>query len=106
MQTTAQTRRPEGGYAWAPIGTWTSGARLWIRRRRSTSTPAEFQRFLVIALGSIAELETHVEIARQLEYLESQAARSLLTASDEVTRMIEGLLDFLRTKGRKLKTDN
>ncbi len=76
-------------------------------RRAATSIPANiaegqarksnpsFRNFLRIALGSMAELETHVEIARRLSYLDQQAARSLLQAADEVGRMLQGLLKSL-----------
>ncbi len=45
--------------------------------------PTEFRRFISIALGSLAELRTWVEIARRLEYLPDADAASL---DREVTR--------------------
>jgi len=54
-------------------------------RRRGTGP--EFQRFLSIAYGSGAELETQYEIASRLGYIKSDeaACRSLI---DEVMRML------------------
>ncbi len=45
--------------------------------------PTEFKHFISIALGSLAELCTWIEIARRLEYLTEEAAA---TFDREVTR--------------------
>jgi four helix bundle protein len=51
----------------------------------------EFRNFLSIALGSLAELETHLEMACRLEYMASGRLESLLSSSNELGRMIHGL---------------
>jgi four helix bundle protein len=59
----------------------------------------EFLHHLSIAHGSVAELETHIEIAKRVGYLESDAARLLFTQTEEVGRMINGLRRSLRQTG-------
>ena len=46
---------------------------------------------LNIAYGSLAELETHIQIAERLSYLESEEANQLLEQTSEIGRMINGL---------------
>lgn len=79
-------------------------------RRAATSIPANiaegqarksnpsFRNFLRIALGSAAELETHLEIARRLRYSEEDDAQALLRSADEVGRMLQGLLKSLQAE--------
>ncbi|MBS1701189.1 MAG: four helix bundle protein [Armatimonadetes bacterium] len=54
----------------------------------------EYLRFLDIAIGSLRELQTQIEISKRLEYL---AIDELETASDEVGKLLfsvrKGLLD-------------
>ena len=47
--------------------------------------------FLGQARGSLAELETQIEIAMNLGYMSDQFCTQLLTASGEVARMLTGL---------------
>ena len=63
------------------------------------STP-EFLRFLSIARGSLAEVETQLIIAQRLTYLEEAALTRLLDSADEISRMLSGLISKLeeRTK--------
>ena len=56
----------------------------------------EFLHHLSIAHGSVAELETHLQIAERLGYLYSGEVQSLLTRSEEIGRMINGLRKSLR----------
>ena len=58
----------------------------------------DFLRFLSIASGSLAEIETHVMIAVRLEYLTSEQAQRTLAKADEVGRMLRGLQKSLRSK--------
>ena len=46
---------------------------------------------IAIALGSQAELETQVELARQLEYLSDRDSTSLLTSIAVVGQLLQGL---------------
>ena len=61
----------------------------------------EYMRFLAIARGSLAELETQLEIAAKIGYLEECETRPLLDAADEVGRMLAGLLKRLRERASK-----
>jgi four helix bundle protein len=49
---------------------------------------ADRARFLHIALGSARELEYHLILAHDLNYLDAEAARTQLQAVDEVQRML------------------
>ena len=64
----------------------------------------EYLRFQAIARGSLAELETQLEIAVKIGYLETFETRPLLDAADELGRMLAGLFKRLReraSRGRK-----
>jgi|SRR6185436_14968418 len=56
------------------------------------TTDGEFVRFLQIALGSLAELETQLELAIRLDFLEKERATALRASSDEVGRLLTGLV--------------
>jgi four helix bundle protein len=73
-------------------------------RRAATSVPSniaegqgrrssdqEFVRFLQIALGSLCELETQLELSIRLHLLPQQAT-ALRPATEEVGRLINGLI--------------
>lgn len=49
-------------------------------------------RFLRIARGSLAELETQLILARELEYLPASDCKSLLNDCDELGRVLTGLI--------------
>ena len=59
-------------------------------------TAAEFQQFLGQARGSLLELETQILIARNLDYLTEEQAASLLSATAEVGRTLNGLLTSIK----------
>lgn len=64
--------------------------------RRSS---AEYSRFLCVALGSTAELETQIELAKRLGLIPDKGARHLIDACQEVGRMLNGLrvsIDYRR----------
>jgi len=52
---------------------------------------AELHRFLQIALGSASELEYHLLLARDLQYLESSAYEKLNGAVEEIKKMLYSL---------------
>ena len=71
----------------------------------------EFIQHLFIAKGSLTELETHIQIAHRLNYLNDDEECLLLKRTGEVGRLLNGLLRFLRqentpTENRKPTTDN
>ena len=73
-------------------------------RRAAASIPAniaegqgrrlsgEFQQFLGHARGSLLELDTHLELALRLHYLNKERHSSLQMRIDEVGRILNGLL--------------
>ena len=56
------------------------------------STDEEFARFLQIALGSLCELETQIELACRLQFLAQSRADALRPLLEETGRVINGLL--------------
>ena len=58
-------------------------------------TKGEFVQFLGIAKGSLCEFETQILIAQNLEYL--PAISSILETVSEVGRLLNGLLNSLKT---------
>jgi four helix bundle protein len=57
-----------------------------------------YPRHVKIALGSEAELQTQVELARRLQMLTDKDARALLDQASEVGRMLAGLFGSLPRK--------
>jgi len=51
----------------------------------------EYLRFLSIAQGSLAELETQIALATMLKYIDITTEDKLLTQADEIGKMIRGL---------------
>ena len=62
------------------------------------ATNRDRQYFITAARGSVLELQTQIEIARNLGYLEESSSAKLLQSADEVGRIINGLLRSLKTK--------
>lgn len=79
-------------------------------RRAAVSIPAniaegrerqhdkEFLQYLSIAYGSLAELETHLQIAERLAYLKSHQLGHVLEMASEVGRMLNGLRKSIEKK--------
>ena len=57
---------------------------------------AEFRRFLLIARGSFAELNTQVRIAGRLEFLSPDECAECEIILDKTGRMLNGLLNSLK----------
>ena len=55
----------------------------------------EYRQFLYVALGSCAELETQITIARELTYITADNETTLLDKLDHIGRMISNLLKKL-----------
>jgi len=55
----------------------------------------EYKQFLYVSLGSCAELETQVTIAKELQYIEQDKETVLLEKLDHICRMISNLLKKL-----------
>ena len=57
----------------------------------------EFYRYLTVARGSLAEIETQVMLARSLDYLTSGATSLLLTKAGELGRILNGLISSTKS---------
>lgn len=55
----------------------------------------EYRQFLYISLGSCAELETQISIAKELQYVEKDKETVLLEKLDHLCRMISNLIKKL-----------
>src|SRR3989339_467371 len=62
-----------------------------IAEGQGRNSTKEFRQFLAISLGSLAELETQLIIAKEIEYLTQNGLDALLTPLDRIRKMIKGL---------------
>ncbi len=63
---------------------------------------AEFQRFLAIAMGSVAELETQIILSTELDFLSEAASHDMLSQLHSIGKMGRGLYRSLTSrKGRE-----
>ncbi|QDU45262.1 hypothetical protein Mal52_37540 [Symmachiella dynata] len=69
-----------------------------IAERQGRKSTNEFIHFLSIAKGSLCEVETQLIIAQRLGYLQNELLDQLLTQSDEVGRIMNGLTRSLAKK--------
>jgi len=60
----------------------------------------DYLHHLSMARGSLLELETHILIAERLKYLLPKDVAAVLKRTDEVGRMLSGLMQGLRNKVR------
>ena len=61
-------------------------------------TPGEFIHFLGLARGSLLELETQLDIALELAYLDQREQRVLASEIYQVLGLLNRLIDSLRRK--------
>ena len=66
-----------------------------IAEGRERQQRKEFIQHISIAYASLAELETHIQIAERLDYLDTNTAKKLLEKTSEVGRMLNGLRNSL-----------
>ena len=62
-----------------------------IAEGRERQYSKEFIQYLSIAYGSLAELETHIQIAERLTYIDMNQLKKLLDKTAEIGRMLNGL---------------
>jgi four helix bundle protein len=67
-----------------------------IAEGQGRSFDREFSRFLSIALGSLMELETQLQIAVNLGYVSQTQTNQLLQDSAEIGRIVNGLIGSIR----------
>ena len=61
-------------------------------------TQKEFTQYLHIAQGSLSELDTQIEIASRLGYLDEKSYKSLDQKMERIDKMITGLIHHLSKK--------
>ncbi|MEQ8191930.1 MAG: four helix bundle protein, partial [Candidatus Eremiobacterota bacterium] len=61
----------------------------------------ELLQFLYVALGSSAELETQIIIAKNLEYINKNYINSINDKLLEVKKMLLGMIKYLKNKKKK-----
>jgi four helix bundle protein len=69
-----------------------------IAEGRSRGTRKDFVQFLRIAIGSASELETQIEIAKNLPQTKNLSYQEVDILLDEVSRMIMGMIKKLSIK--------
>jgi len=62
-----------------------------IAEGQGRNSTKEFKQFLAISLGSLAELETQLIIAKEIDYLTQNGLDALLSPLDRIRKMIKGL---------------
>jgi len=87
-------------------------------RRAASSIPAniaegagrfhnkEFIQFLYIAIGSVAELETHLVVSEKLKYISNEELEECETKIKIIRNQTLGLIKFLRSKIDSKVTEN
>jgi len=69
-----------------------------IAEGQGRTTPGEFKQFLGHARGSLLELETQLQLAARLGYCSADREKALLILSNEVGRVLNGLMGSLETR--------
>src|SRR5688500_17912884 len=59
---------------------------------------AEFENFLLIALGSLREVETFVQLAGRIGVLTDESVRSFLRQADDLGRVLYGLRKMVQKR--------
>ena len=62
------------------------------------SSDADFSRFLYMSLGSASEVKSMIHLAERLNYIDMLVKDDLLLKSDEVSKIIRGLIKSLKPK--------
>ena len=66
-----------------------------IAEGRGRRSRADYRRFILIARGSVFELQAQIIIASDIGYLEESTAKSLVKRTAEIARMLSGLVRYL-----------
>ena len=69
-----------------------------IAEGRRRGTDKDFKHFLHIAFGSSAELDTQIELAERLSFLNQSELGPLKKDLSEIMRMLNGLISFVDSK--------
>ncbi len=68
------------------------------RRRQARFSQKAFHHFLSQARGSLVEIETQLLIAEDLKYIQAAKAEALLVLTDELGRILNGLIASIKTR--------
>jgi len=68
------------------------------------ASAAEFSRFILISMGSVAELETQILLSGDLGYLDNEKKQSLLSEIDLVGKMLRGLSKAIARRKSQMRT--
>lgn len=63
----------------------------------------EFLQFITIAQGSISELDTQIELAKELGFINQEDDESVLSSLTVISKQLYGLAGNLRTKNEDNK---
>jgi four helix bundle protein len=74
-----------------------------IAEGQARNSKKEFMYFLNISIGSLAELETQLIIAKEIELTTDQTLQPALDQTKKITRMIYGLKNHLSAKSMGTK---
>lgn len=66
----------------------------------------EFIRFLYIAQGSLAEIETQLILSQKLNYITPEQLQTLINQKDQTAKMIYGLINYNKRKLTTKKSTN
>jgi four helix bundle protein len=80
-----------------------------IAEGKGRDSTREFIHYLYISYGSLMETETQIQIAANLSYITQADADRCIVKSNEVGRLLNGLIRSLKSSvadGRRLTTDN
>lgn len=66
-----------------------------IAEGRNRGTRKEYTQFLRISLGSLAELETQIEIAKNLNFINLSEYTQLISETGEIGRMLRAIIKKL-----------
>lgn len=69
-----------------------------IAEGQARNSTGEYVQFLGVSKGSLAEVETQLEIACRLGWLSPADKERLLAQADEIGRMLAGLINKLRLR--------
>ncbi|OYW63793.1 MAG: four helix bundle protein [Hydrogenophilales bacterium 16-64-46] len=69
-----------------------------IAEGHARNTTRDYLRFVSIAMGSLAEVETQIELTARLNYLGIEQRDALFTTTEELGRMLQGLRKSLQSK--------
>jgi four helix bundle protein len=70
------------------------------------NSSADLARFLHIALGSAFELDYHITLAHDLDFISDKASNKLAEDISEVKQMLYSLLQKVNSKSHTKKPDN